>query len=409
MEERNDCRHFIPLAQSELVDLLCDDPALPEAERGTFRSLCLLISASYHFQYLRRLRELKADYAPFDPDSDTVAVLTLTAEQRQARANALFREFAWVMERANFSHLSREQIEPVLDSASAWGLRMDVDFGAFEHLAIFARGDALQKRTRRAWWRGYRREEIDVPVYRRLVLILKLRPHPRLGPEADTRNIYLKIFKDVPKLDVMMLLPGARVRISRFDRSKIGFPLLSGIGLMIYNFLNELMQLFEQAILSPNAAWGLAIGSVGYGYRSYYGYQQTRQRYHLSLTRSLYFQNLDSNAGVLMRLLDEAEEQECRTTLLAYFCLHCFAGPEGWGADELDAAMELYLDRYADLPLLCRPGDALAELRKLGLIEPMGDRFRALPPTRAVEVLQSAWNDFFVRQAAREGGLPSRP
>jgi hypothetical protein len=402
MEERNDCRHFIPLAQSELVDLLCSDDALPDAERGTFRSVCQLISACYHFQYLRRLRELKADYAPFDPDTDTVAVLPLTAEQRQARANALFREFAWIMERANFIHLSRDQIEPVLDNASAWGLRMDVDFGAFEHLAIFARGDALQKRTRRPWWRCYRRQEIDVPVYRRLVLILKLRPHPRLGPDADTHNIYLKIFKDVPKLDVMMLLPGARVRISRLDRGKIGLPMLSGIGLMIYNFLNELMQLFQTAMLSPNAAWGLAIGGIGYGYKSYYGYQQTRQRYHLSLTQSLYFQNLDSNAGVLMRLLDEAEEQECRTALLAYFCLHRFAGPEGWSAEELDAAMELYLDRYADLPLLCEPGDALAGLRKLRLIEPLGDRFRALSPTRAVAVLQSAWNEFFVRQVARE-------
>src|SRR5437868_3174186 len=53
-------------------------------------------------------------------------------------------------------------------------------------------------------------------------------------------------------------------------------------------------------------------------------------------TRSLYFQTLDSNAGVLMRLLDEAEEQECRETLLAYFCLWKYAPAQGWTAAHLD-------------------------------------------------------------------------
>lgn len=392
--------HFIPLARSELIDLLCADATWPEGERDVFRALCERVTAAYHFRYHRRLLELKADYAPFDPDTDNLPVFRLSAGEKQARLNGLMTDFGWLLERAGFTHLCRSEIEPVLDSASHWGIRMDVDFSAFEHIAIFARGEALQTRTRRVWWKLWRREEAEVPIYQRLVLILKLRRHPRLRGAVDTDNVYLKIFKDIPKLDVMMLLPGAKVRLSLFDRSKIGMPLLSGIALAVWNFVQDLASLLEKLLMSPNAVWGLAAGGIGYGYKSFYGYQQTKQRYHLTLTQSLYFQNLDSNAGVLTRLCDEAEEQECRTALLAYFCLLRYAGAEGWTSADLDASMEFYLDRYADLPLLCDRGQGLAQLRRLGLVEEAGERFRALPLQRALERMEQTWHEPAVGPAA---------
>jgi hypothetical protein len=155
--------------------------------------------------------------------------------------------------------------------------------------------------------------------------------------------------------------------------------------------LQDMAAMLEKWAASPSALWALAAGGIGYGYKSFHGYQQTKQRYHLTLTQSLYFQNLDSNAGVLMRLLDEAEEQECRLTLLAYWCLWRYAGADGWTAADLDASVEYYLDRYADLALLCRHNAALTQLQKLGLVEGAGERFRALPPGRAIESLQTAW------------------
>jgi Protein of unknown function (DUF3754) len=394
MDELNNCRHFIPLAREELIGLLCADPTLPEAERDPFRAFCDLVTATYHFEYYRRLLELKKAYAPFDPDSDTPPLTDLPAEEKQERLNDLYSDFAWLLDQAHFKHLSRDEIEPVLDSASHWGIRMDVDFSVFEHLAIFARGDAIQRRTWRRFRNLYRLAEAEVPVYQRLVLILKLRPHKRLQGRVDTENVYLKVFKDIPKLDVMMLLPGARVRLTKLDRGRIGLPLFSGLALAAWNILQDLALTLEKVLTSPNTMWGLAAGGIGYGYRSFYGYQQTKQRYHLTLTQSLYFQNLDSNAGVLTRLLDEAEEQEGRTTILAYYCLYRYGGAEGWTAAALDASMELYLDRFADVALLCKSGEALARLKKLRLVEPAGDRYRAVPLPRALEALQARWNEF---------------
>ena len=268
---------------------------------------------------------------------------------------------------------------------------MDVDFSAFEHVAIFARGDTFQKRKLCNWRTLYREVELEVPIFRRLVLILKLRQHPRLGPDVNTEHVFMKIFKDIPRADIDMLLPGAKVTLRLLDRGRIGFGLLSGMATMFWRMFNELSQFFNDLVMSGNMLWGLTAGCVGYGYKSYYDYQQTRQAYHLNLTQSLYFQNLDSNAGVLTRLFDEGEEQETRTTLLAYYCLWRYAPSEGSTAEELDTSMEVYLDCYAEVPLLCEMGEALNLLVKLGLAEANESRFRAVPLAQALETLAAGW------------------
>ena len=210
------------------------------------------------------------------------------------------------------SNTSRNDLEPTHQGPSNFGLRMDVDFSVFERLAIFGRGETLLKRTRRLIRSGGRLREVQVPTYQRLVMIMKLRPHRRLGRHVQTDSVYLQLFKNIPKLDVHMLLPGARVRINQLDLSKIGFSLVSGLALTVWRILQEISHGIEELFLfqHPLALWGIAAGAIGYGARSYFGYQQTKQRYNLSLTQILYFQNLDTNAGVIHRLVDEAREQQ---------------------------------------------------------------------------------------------------
>jgi hypothetical protein len=408
MAEYVDREQFIPLRRSDLIDLLCADKGLSDADQTLFRQFCRLVTATYHFQYNQKLEELKESYAPFDPNSDTQELVRRSAEEEQRRLNDLFSDFGWLLERANFKHLSRNDIEPSLHEPSAWGIPMDVDFGAFERIALFARGDVIQKRTTRQWRHFYRKREHKVAVFQRLVMILKLRPHRRIGQLANPDCVYLKVFKDIPKLDIKMLLPSARVHLSLLDRGRIGFPLLSGMGLAVWNILKDLGTLFESVFLSTGTLWGVAVGGIGYGYKSYYGYTHTRQRYSLSLTQSLYYQNLDNNAGVLFRLLDEAEEQECREAFLAYFCLWRHAGERGWNADELDRFVEEYLERSARLKVDFEIGDAIAKLEKLQVVRKTGDRYRAVPVTQAVETLGTAWGRFFPFRDAGKASSASK-
>ncbi|HEV3257062.1 MAG TPA: DUF3754 domain-containing protein [Gemmataceae bacterium] len=397
MTARCDREHFIPLRKGELIDALCADPELPLAVREPFRQFCRLVTGIYHFEFHQLLEKLKTAYAPFDPDGDTKPLVRLSADQKQQQLNALYSEFGELMERANFRHLDRDDIGPALRGSSHSGLRIDVDFRVFERLAIFARGETVQKRKRRRFRRGWRQEEVEVPTYQRLVMILKLRPHSRLGRQVDTESVYFQLFKNIPKRELSTLLPGARARITAFDRGKISFSLLSGLALTAWRILQQIPETIAGVFLldHPAALWGLISGTVGYGAKTYFGYQQTKQHYNLKLTQVLYFQNLDTNAGVLYRVLDEAEEQQWREVVLGYYCLWRQAGEQGWTSCELEEHVEMDLKRRANLQVDFSTRAALAHLEKLNLLDRMGDRYRAQPLAKALLLLDWTWDNYF--------------
>ena len=400
MAEYKDREHFIPLRKSDLIELLCRDKALQANERESFRQFCVLVSAVFHFEYLKQLEELKDAYAPFDPDADTKTLTAVSLEKRDADEQQLFERFAALMERANFKRLTREEVQRAMQEvATVSGIHTHVELGMFVHLNIFVRGDVMGRMHRRSWRKLWRKEEFFVPLYQRLVLIVKMRPHKRLDRDIDTSRVYLKIFKDIPKVDQDMLLPGARVRFSRLDQAMIIYPLAAGIGLTLYNIGASILQ-SSLAAFSSLLTWSLAGAIGGYGYKSYYSYQVKKQDYSLKLTKSLYYKSLDNNTGVLMRLLDEAEEQECRETFLAYFCLWKYAPSEGWTAEQLDDYVELYLEGNANLKVDFEIGDALAKLERLKIVRKVGDTYHAQPLDKALEMLDWTWDNYFTYNKA---------
>src|SRR5579875_3516068 len=329
MAEHKDREPFLPLRKNDLIELLCGDEKLSAGERELFRQFCVFVSAVFHFEYLKQLEELKDAYAPFDPDADTQTLHPISDEERRKDEAQLFARFAALLERANFKRLTHEELQRALQEvATVSGIHTHVDLNLFEHLDIFIRGDVMGRIYCRSWRKWGRKEERLVPLYQRLVLMVKLRPHKRLDRDIDTSRVYLKIFKDIPKTDPDMLLPGARVRMTKLDKALIAYPLVAGISIMLWEIgtqvVPDLGKLGLSALASgvgAAATWGVAAALGGYGYKTYHTYQVKKQDYSLRLTKSLYFKGLDNNTGVLMRLLDEAEEQECRETFLAYFCL----------------------------------------------------------------------------------------
>ncbi len=397
MAEYTDREHYIPLRVSDLVELLCTDKGLSREDADTFRQFCRLVTATYHFEYYQKLEELKNEYAPFDPDSVTRAVKKLTPEEKDKRLEKLFKQFTWLMERANYKRLDRAAIDAAMQEVSLWGINMEVDFGVFEQMELFIRGDTVGRRFFKRWWQFWKRpEEVRVPIYQRLALILKLRPHKRLPREINTQSVYLKLFKEIPKADIEMLLPGARLQMPGLTRLKMSGSLFGSLGWIVYQVLADLGTLVAKAAsMGVMALYGPFLALAGYGYKQWYGYQFAKTTYGLQLTQSLYYQNLDNNAGVLNHLLDEAEEQECREAILAYYYLWRYGGAKGWTAPDLDDYVEMDLERLANLKVDFEIEDAIAKLEKLRIIEKVGDRYRAHPLNKALEMLDWTWDNYF--------------
>jgi hypothetical protein len=371
---------------------LCHDRGMDAEAAGQFRQLCDLLAATFHFEYHQLLEDLKNEYAPFDPDHCTKDFTAVSPQERSARLDRLFERFTWLMERANFQRVSRHTIENAARVASDWGMNMHVDWSIFERFELFSRGDAIGDRYRRRWPKIWKLESTRLELYQRLVLIVKLKPSRRLPGGIDTDDVFIKIFKDIPKIDVEMLLPGARMRMPGSSRLKLGGSVLSGLAWVGYTVFKQIVQ---TAVLGLQFIYGPLLAIFGYGYRQWYGYQSTRTACTLRLTQSLYYQTLGNNLGVLFHLLDEAEEQECREAMLAYYCLWRFAGEKGWTEPQLDDYVEMDLERLADVKVDFEVDDALAKLERLNLVTRNGDRYVAVPIDKALESLDYAWDNYF--------------
>jgi hypothetical protein len=392
MAEYKDREHYIPVRRHDLVNLLCQDRGLDPVAADQFRQLCDLLAATFHFEYHRLLEDLKNEYTPFDPDNCTKTLVEIGSEERAQKLARLYERFSWLMERANFTRLDRRAIDEAVKAVSDWGLPLDVDFSVFDRFELYARGDTKGPRYRRRWRNFWRLEEIMLPIFQRLVLIVKLKSSKRLPKGVDTRAVFLKIFKDIPKMDLEMLLPGSRFRMPGTARLKLGGSFLSGFALIVYNIIEEIASI---AAMGWQLFWGPLFAVFGYGYRTYYGYQSTKNVHTLRLTQSLYYQNLGNNAGVLFHLLDEAEEQECREAMLAYYYLWRFAGAQGWTMTHLDDYVEMDLERLANVKVDFEVDDAMAKLERLKLVTKNGDRYVAVPIDKALEHLDYAWDNYF--------------
>lgn len=392
--------HYIPIRVSDLVEHLCRESGpragqtLTAEEQAGFRRFAQSVSYHLHGIYLSELRRLKDAYAPFDPDSDPKPLAALTDAERAASLEQLFATFIHMMQRANYTRLSRQDLERVILGASDWGVDMHVNWNIFHQVEVFCRGFGTTRRFLRRWWKFFRREDVKVPTFKRTVVMLKQQPHPALGTAADTKSVFLKLFKDIPRMDVEMLLPGTRIKMPFFDRLKLGTSVTSSIGYVIWKFSTLSFAAITGALSLGTTAAFLTLYSpiallLGYGYKTWYSFQVSKQTYSLQLAQSLYYQNLDNNGGVMYRLLDEAEEQETRETLLAWFFLWRYAGERGWTAAELDQYVELDFARRLNLDIDFEVDDALDKVVKAGLVVMNGDRYVAIPLDAAQAKLDS--------------------
>lgn len=395
--------HFIPLRRVDLVDALCGE--LPAADARAFRRFDDLLAATFHFEYHRQLERLKDGYAAFDPDADTKRLTPTEPGRKDRLLEDLVVRFRLLLDRANFRRLSHADIEAAMRQASHWGVNLSVDFSLFDRLEVFYRGEGVQtRRTPRRWFGARRGIPIQVPIYRRLVVLIRLKDGREVPDGVDTNSVHIKVFKEIPKLDLEMLLPGTRVSMSLLDRLKLGFSLSTGIGMTGYKLAGPVIGLFAGAT-STSALLGIIGGTAGYCVRSFYGYHQTKQKYMLTLAQSLYFLNLDNNAGVLFRLLDEAEEQECRESLLSYWLLLHRAPAAGWTLPELDAAAEGWLGRRFGLDVDFEADDAVAKLARLGIATAGADgRLRAAGIDDALRTLDRTWDQQFAYHRNEGGG-----
>jgi hypothetical protein len=378
-----------------------------------------MLGSLLHHRFQARIEALKEAYAPFNPEADTRLIHPVAREERHAAQQRLETELVALAEAANFTRIDTEELNAALAEHSLLKVRMAIDLDAIDKFMFFRRGESTQSRSVPIWF-GLRRRTVSFPAYARVLVyaVFKDAEHFQ-GVDLDRLpyrpgSMIVKLFQNVPRPDLEMVLPNVEVRMGRMDKLLIGgTALVSGIVVIVTKLLASLgilllligawvglsdtpEELTQPRLLSLGAGL-LAVG--GYLWRQVTKWKNRKILFMKALSENLYFRNLDNDAGVFHHLLDAAEEAEAKEAVLAYHFIR--TAPAAPTPAELDRRIEDWFVQRWDARFDFEIEDGLRKLRELGLVstDEQG-RLTAVSLAEARHRMDQIWDGLFDRDVA---------
>ena len=114
---------------------------------------------------------------------------------------------------------------------------------------------------------------------------------------------------------------------------------------------------------------------------------------HNSIILAFTFKNLDNNSGVFHNLIDAAEEEECKETILAYY--HLLMSGKEMTAAELDKSIENWFEMKFSCAIDFEVQDAINKLIRLGLVVENHSKYQAIALIDANRQLDHLWDNYF--------------
>lgn len=380
---------FIPFRKTDIVDMCLTDGQLTTEQQEHFKVLAKRIEKHFHEEFHTHQEQLKNLYALHDPDADT-RLLSIGAEQPDQETK-LVDVLADLLDKANYEVIDRAALQAALEKESMFKIRLYVDLDEFDEVLLYCRGMSEREETVKSFF-GLMKKQLRFINYERVMLYIRFKDtsfkessasdNTAVGDLNTPRpgSIMLKLFQNVPQADVEMLFPNTQVGMRLIDKLLIGIPALVSGGIVLTTKLGATLVLLgslagywlgthdKQVELDKSAliAIGAGVGAVvGYLWKQFSSYKNRKLRFTQALTQNLYFKLLDNNAGVFYRLINDAEESECKETLLAYYFL--LAKGEALSAQALDKAIEQWFEDNWQCKLDFEVEDALQKLQSLSL------------------------------------------
>ena len=402
-----DPKRYIPYRKSDIVRMCLAGKELDRAQADRFRIFDRLLTQVFHYEYHQLQEQLKNAYAPVNPDADTRTVDLDTTEDSARFVDLL----ETLLDKANYEKVSDRDLQQALREESMFKIRLQVDFNDYAEVLLFCRGQSVRHETTASWF-GLRKRDISFTNYDRVVLYLKFKqdfdPSLLQLPENRAGATLLKLFQNVPKADLEMLFPNTRVRMRTMDKLLIGVPAVVSGGIVISTKLGTTLVLIGTLIgywvglhqdpVELNRTTVIALlaglGALGaYLWKQFSNFRNRKLRFMQALTRDLYFKNLDNNAGVFLRLINDAEDEECKEAVLAYYFL--LNSDAALTKIELDRAIENWFVEQWHTQLDFEVDDALDKLVRLQLVEYEDDHYRSVSVEEAVKRLDAQWDNYF--------------
>jgi hypothetical protein len=406
---------FIPLRKSDIVAGLVGEGRLDDGQHAKFRQFARMLGAIFHFQYFEELDRLREAYFCFDPEVDPKACGS--ANDLEAAYRRLSDEFVRVLTEANFVEIAHDEITRAFAEHALVRVKIKAPVEDYRDVRMFRRGHHKETIDIPVWF-GWRRRPLEVEVYDDVVMMVATKPDgvtaapPRKAlrsgergkPKIRSGAVLFKYFRHIARGDLEALFPNVRVVMSLFDQFALGVPALVGGVPILLKLASTMTVLFvvagfylglngtmrdndtEQALAALSGLFALG----AFALRQWGNFHRQSLIHQKQLTDNIYYRNVNNNSGIFNYIIGEAEEQDWKEALLAYYGLLTAAAP--LSREALGARIEKLLTQVFGLSVAFEVSDALARLKRLDLLAETDGCFSALPLPEALARLDSDWD-----------------
>lgn len=406
---------FIPITKSALIDRLTHTDAWAPGEAIAARKFLQYLDYWRRQTYSAGLRTVDKSYEAFNPDSDLLATRAFSPADRTKMQAVVVDHVKFLLKQANYIQIEPKDMN-LLAKGSHYGLELKVDLEAFDELLVFYRGRSSRTDERREAHKFYRKVEFEVPIFRRLFVLFKLKPVEQrvtelmrenewtrkeaeryvkkmrslLSDQISSDNVYMKLFKNMPRSDIEMIFPNTRVAFRRFDKIKLGLTSGGSVGMGVFGAAGKL----ALAASNPIAAIGAVAGLGGIAVRQGVNFMNQRQRYMVVMAQNLYFHAMADNRSALIKLADRAAEEDFKEEILLYSVL-AKTPTYRHQLNDVDRGIERYLRNTFEIDVDFDLQEALGRLMTDGIVTEQPDGLLSvLSPPRAAAHIDAKWDVF---------------
>jgi len=405
---------FIPLRKSDLIDGLVAAGHLDDAEQLRFRQFARQLGALFHYRYFEQLDLLREAYFHFDPEVDPRA--GGVQQDLEAAYRRLSEEVARVLTEANFIEITHDEIISAFAEHALVRVKLKAPIEEYRDVRMFRRG-SHRETIDIPVWRGLRKRSHEIEVFDDVVMMVATRPGGdtpakvrrtlwgvrRIRSKIRGGAVLFKYFRNVARADLEALFPNVQVVMSLYDQLMLGVPAIFGGIPILIKLASTLVILFlvagfylgvtgtigdndlEQALAALSGLFALGAFML----RQWGNFHRQSLIHQKQLTDNIYYRNINNNSGIFSYLIGEAEEQEWKEALLAYYGL--LTATEPLTRESLEARMEELLSQRFGVEAEFGIDEALARLKDLDLLGETGGRLSVPPLADANGRLEKGW------------------
>jgi hypothetical protein len=274
-------------------------------------------------------------------------------------------------------------------------LRVSVNLDDYDRLLVYRRGASRRTMKLKRWLGRFGEREVEFINYDRVALVFTANT-----PGSD---IHLKLFQNVPRHDIEILLPEPQVRMRLRDKLIIGVPAVAGGAVVLLTKLGPTLLLIASLVgfwlgfrdrsvtMDQGALLALGVGLFALGghfWRQFGALKNRRLAFLKVLTENLYFKSLDNNSGAIQQLLDTAADEEVKEVFLVFSFLAAQNRP--LTAAQVDQEIEQWLQQQFACTTNFDVEDAADKAVTLGLAQLSDGQYTAVSIAKGLAVVNAS-------------------